>query len=222
MGANIGEQAGPLQAVSENLALMISFQADRQISNARKFLPVGSALMTGGRVDTGGLLNTLIQQTVLVMKQNKQFRSLSLADQSELCQANVMVAIILSSVNLYSSKTGALTWPGPPPKDFTLQTILSLVEADLKDELVKLFETFSKLNIPKAAVNLLMLITMFNTEYCQVEAVEAVTESRQRYSQLLYECLSAKLGVRRACNLASQLHATIQNTDRICQILGQK
>jgi len=223
--ANIGEQAGPLQAVSESLALMISFQADRQISNARKFLPVGSSVVAGGRLDTGGLLNTLIQQTVLVMKQNKLFRSLSLSDQSELCQANVMVAIIISCINLYSSKTGALTWPGPPPKEFTLQTVLSLVEADLKDELVrlsKIFESFSKLDIPKPALNLLMLITMFNTEYCQVEAVEAVTESRQRYIQLLYECLCSKLGVRKACNLASQLHATIQNTDRICQILGQK
>ena len=29
--ANIGEQAGPLQGVSETMALMISFQADRQI-----------------------------------------------------------------------------------------------------------------------------------------------------------------------------------------------
>ena len=176
-------------------------------------------------MDSGCLLNTLIQQTVLVMKQNKQFRSLSLTDQSELCQANVMVAIILSCVSLYSAKTGALTWPGPPPKELTLQTILGLVEADLKDELVrlaKIFESFSKLEIPKPAVNLLMLITMFNTEYCQVEAVEAVTETRQRYIHLLYECLCAKLGVRRACNLASQLHATIQNTDRICQILGQK
>ena len=176
-------------------------------------------------MDCGCLLNTLIQQTVLVMKQNKQFRSLSLADQSELCQANVMVAIILSCVNLYSSKTGAITWPGPPPKDFTLQTVLSMVEVDLKDELIrlaKIFELFSKLDIPKPAMNLLMLITMFNTEYCQVEALEVVTESRQRYTQLLYECLSGKLGVRRACNLASQLHATIQSTDRICQILGQK
>ena len=194
-------------------------------SNARKFLPVASAVLPGGRLDSGCLLSTLIQQLVLVMKQNKQFRSLSLADQSELCQANVMVAITLSCVNLYSSKTGALTWPGPPPRDFTLQTVLGLVEADLKDELVrlaKIFETFSSLDIPRPAVNLLMLITMFNTEFCQVEAVEAVTEARQRYIHLLYECLSGKLGVRRACNLASHLHATIQNTDRICQILGQK
>ena len=55
---------------------------------------MGSSVVTGGRLDTGGLLNTLIQQTVLVMKQNKLFRSLSLSDQSELCQANVMVAMV--------------------------------------------------------------------------------------------------------------------------------
>ena len=38
--ANIGEQAGPLQGVSETMALMISFQADRQI---RSVIPRSSS-----------------------------------------------------------------------------------------------------------------------------------------------------------------------------------
>ena len=33
--ANIGEEVGPLQGVSETMALMISFQADRQIRSVR-------------------------------------------------------------------------------------------------------------------------------------------------------------------------------------------
>merc|ERR1711953_936404 len=75
--ANIGERGGKVQNVTETLAVMISFQTERQISNARKFLPVRKVSLPAGRVDTGDILNTLVQQTVLVMKQNKQFRSLS-------------------------------------------------------------------------------------------------------------------------------------------------
>ena len=180
--------------------------------------------LPAGRVDTGDILNTLVQQTVLVMKQNKQFRSLSLEDQEELCQANVMVAIFLSCVNLYSSKTGAVTWPGPPPVELSLHTSLAMVE-DIKEELIrlsKIFESFSKLDLPRAAVNLLILITMFNPEFCQLEDREAVTDSRLRYTLLLYEILCHKVGVRKACTLASNLHTIIQNLDRICQIMGQK
>lgn len=223
--ANIGELGRRRQGVTESLAVMISFQTDRQISNARKFLLVRAVLSPGGKVDCGDILNTLVQQTVLVMKQNRQFRSLSLDDQEELCQANVMVAIFLSCVNLYSGKTGALTWPGPPPMDLTLQAILGMVEVDIKEELgrlAKIFDSFSKLSIPRPAVNLLILITMFSPEFCQLEERDAVTDCRLRYILLLYEVLCHKVGVRAACNLASNLHALIQNLDRICQILGQK
>ena len=176
-------------------------------------------------MDTGHILNTLVQQIVLVIKQNKQFRSLSSEDQQELCQANVMVAIFLSCLNLYSSKTAAVTWPGPPPVEVSLQTSLAKVEVDLKEELVrlsKLFESFSKLDLPRSAVNLLILISMFNPEFCKLEDGEAVGDTRLRFTLLLYEVLCHKVGVRRACTLASNLHNKIQNLDRICQILGQK
>ena len=43
-------------------------------------------LVEGGRVSTGEVLNTLVQQTVLLVKQNKHFRSLTVDDQAELCQ----------------------------------------------------------------------------------------------------------------------------------------
>ena len=37
-------------------------------------------------MSTGEVLNTLVQQTVLLVKQNKHFRSLTVDDQAELCQ----------------------------------------------------------------------------------------------------------------------------------------
>ena len=134
-----------------------------------------------------------------------------------------MVAIFLSCLNLYSSKTGTVTWPGPPPVEISLQTSLARVEVDLKEELVrlaKLFESFSKLDLPRAAVNLLVLIAMSNPEFCQLKEREAVGDWRTRYILLLYEVLCHKVGVRRACYLASILHN--QNLERISQMMGQK
>ena len=46
-------------------------------------------LVEGGRVSTGEVLNTLVQQTVLLVKQNKHFRSLTVDDQAELCQVAI-------------------------------------------------------------------------------------------------------------------------------------
>ena len=72
--------------LSDTLAMMISFQTERQMANARKFLPFKKILHSSGRLNLGEILNTLIQQTILVMKQNKHFRALTHEDQSELCE----------------------------------------------------------------------------------------------------------------------------------------
>ena len=40
-------------------------------------------------MNTGEVLNTLVQQTVLLVKQNKHFRSLTVDDQAELCQVAI-------------------------------------------------------------------------------------------------------------------------------------
>ena len=72
--------------ISDTLGMMISFQTERQLANARKFIPFKMLLQKTGRLNIGEILNTLIQQTILLMKQNKHFRTLSSDDQAELCE----------------------------------------------------------------------------------------------------------------------------------------
>ena len=136
-----------------------------------------------------------------------------------------MVCIVLSCVHLYSTKGCYLTWPGAPPTTFGLQQILPLVDPEIRDEITRLatfLDTFSKLEIPRCAANLMIFIAMFSSEFCDLEDRDAVTEARTSYIQLLYECLCQTIGVRKSCTVASKLHVMMQNLDRICQILGQK
>ena len=103
-----------------------------------------------------------------------------------------MVCIVLSVVHLYSSKTKSLTWPGSPPTIFSIQQLLPLVEAEVRDEVTRLsqfLDTFAKLETPRFAANLMIFIAMFSSEFCSLEDKEAVAEARLRYTQLLYECL---------------------------------
>ena len=72
--------------MSDTLGMMISFQTERQLANARKFIPFKMTLHKSGRFNMGEILNTLIQQTILLMKQNKHFSVLSSDDQAELCE----------------------------------------------------------------------------------------------------------------------------------------
>ena len=58
--------------------------------------------MSSGLANTGEILARLVQQTVLLLKQNKHFSRLSAGDQAELCQANILPCILLSLAPLYS------------------------------------------------------------------------------------------------------------------------
>jgi len=220
----MGENRSRLN-ISETMGIMLSFQTDRQLANARKFLPFKKIFSSSGKLNMGEILNTLVQQTVLLMKQNKNFKNLSVEDQAELCQANVMVSIVLSCVSLYRSKTGSVSWPGSPPVTFNIGNILSFLEPDIKEEvsrLFKLLDSINKLELPKCITNLLVFVSMFNPEFCVLEDKEAVLEARAKYIELVYECMCHSVGVRRSCTLAAKLHQILQNLDRICQILGQK
>ena len=55
-----------------------------------------------GLAHTGEILARLVQQTVLLLKQNKHFSRLSAGDQAELCQANILPCILLCLAPLYS------------------------------------------------------------------------------------------------------------------------
>ena len=62
------------------------------------------------QVNVNDVVHTLVEQTVLVLKQNQDFKSISANDQAELLETNVMVATIITSLELYSPQTHAMTW----------------------------------------------------------------------------------------------------------------
>ena len=96
--------------LDDNLAMMLSVQIDRQVTNARKFLQFHvhdsgkhrQLFLPTGWMNTGDVLSTLIEQTVLLLKHNQHFTSLSLPDQTELMEANAMVAAVISCCPLYN------------------------------------------------------------------------------------------------------------------------
>ena len=59
--ANIGDQEGPLQGVSETMALMISFQADRQIRSVKQH-QYHKPVKEGGKM----LIATYILQSYMI------------------------------------------------------------------------------------------------------------------------------------------------------------
>ena len=132
---------------------------------------------------------------------------------------------MLSILSLYSAKDNSFSWPSSPPCTISIPSILAAVDNDIKDEmarLAKFFDAFSKMDLPRSSVNLLIFVSIFNPEFCSLEDKEAVVEARQQYINILYKSLCHSVGVRKACTLASKLHLLLQNLDRICQILGQK
>ena len=80
----------------------------------------------------------------------------------------------------------------------------------------------SKVGVPKAAINILILVAIFYHDICELEDTKAFEENRLHYLLLLFVCLCQSEGVLRACNIASKLNRVIQDLDRICQLLGQK
>merc|ERR1711892_1577490 len=193
------EQLEKLDELSDNFDLMPSFQIDRQLSNARKFLPFNrpskerSLFLPTGQVNTADVLNTLIEQTVLLLKHNQHFTALSKNDQTELMEENVMVASLLSCFQLYNRKHQNITWPLAEADfkhmrtsnfktdntkiSFGLQDILPRIETDMKKEMIKIFkffEFFSLLGITKSALNLLFIAVIFSFDNCNLQDKKTV------------------------------------------------
>ena len=235
--------------LDDNLAMMLSVQIDRQVTNARKFLQFHvhdsgkhrQMFLPTGWMNTGDVLSTLIEQTVLLLKHNQHFTSLSLPDQIELMEANAMVAAVISCCPLYNPQSRNLTWPlaeqdfkyfktlnmaaSSRQASFQLSDVLTRVESDLRDTLTHLFnffDSFSKVGVHKAAINILILVSIFNHDICDLEDKKIVHDHRLHYLLLLFECLCQSEGVSGACNIASKLNRGMQDLDRICQLLGQK
>ena len=81
---------------------------------------------------------------------------------------------------------------------------------------------FSQIAVPKAALNILILVAIFSHDCCNLEDKATVEEHRHRYLLLLFECLCQSEGVLGACNVACKLHGVVHHLDRICQVMGQK
>merc|ERR1711892_1435645 len=241
------EQLEKLDELSDNFALMLSFQIDRQLSNARKFLPFNrpskerSLFLPTGQVNTSDVLNTLIEQTVLLLKHNQHFTALSKTDQTELMEENVMVAALLSCFQLYNRKHQNITWQLAEADfkylrtssiktantriSFFLQDILSRIEPDLKKEFIKIFnffEYFSLIGVTKSALNLLIIAVIFSFDNCNLQDKKTVEGHRHHYLLLVFDCLSQTEGVLGACSIASKLHGMVHDLERICQLIGQK
>ena len=236
-------------AIDDTVAMMSSAQVERQMNNARKFVSFNqrgeaserSLFLPNGLVNTPDVMQTLVDQMVLVMRHNKDFTGLPVKDQAELLESNVMVAAIVASFELYSPQTHLVTWRLTEPDfrsvrtlgieaadgrvSFGLSDVVVRVEPDIKDDMVKMFkffDYFSHLGIPSSAMHLLSLVVIFTHDCCDLEAAARVEERRRHHLFLLFECLCHSEGVLGACNVAARLHSAINDLNRICQLLGQK
>ena len=232
---------------NENLALMQSLQIDRQICNARKFLPFNqpskdrNLFHSNGQVNITDVLSTLIEQTVLLLKHNEHFNSLPKEDQVELMEENVMVASLISCFQLYNRKQKKIVWPLAEADfkylrsssmkaesarvAFGLQDILPRVEKDIQKDIMKIFsffEYFSQIGLTKQAINLLIVVLIFSQDNLNLEDKKTVDYYRSHYLLLLYDCLSQTEGVLGACNVAAKLHTSLHTLHRLCQILAQR
>jgi len=235
--------------IDDTVAMMASVGIERQLNNARKFVSfnqrsdVGerSLFLPGGQINTPDVMQTLVDQMVLVLRHNTDFTGLPVKDQAELLESNVMVAAIVASFELYSPQTRLVTWRltesdfrcirtlGIEASDgrasFGLSDVVVRVESDIKDDMVKMFkflDYFSHLGIPASAMHLLALVVVFTHDCCDLESTVKVEERRRHHLFLLYESLCHSEGVLGACNIAARLHGAINDLNRICQLLGQK
>jgi len=232
-------------AIDENLAMLTSGLIERQVKNSRKFLSFytkqRSLFMPTGQVNVNDAVHTLIEQTVLVLKENQDFKALSNKDQTELLESNSMVATILTSLELYSSRNHTMTWSLTEQDcraiknmnittmngraSFDLSAVIAKVESELKDDIVKLFkffDYFSHIGVPKNALQVLSVAVIFSHDCCDIENKEQMEGMRRRYLILLFECLSNSEGILGACNMGLRLHTAIHHLNRICQLLAQK
>ena len=112
-----------------------------------------------------------------------------------------------------------------PRASFGLTDVVARVEAELKDDMAKLlkfFDYFSHIGVPKEALYLLATSVVFSHDCCDVENREKLKKIRRRYLILLFQCISHSEGILGACNMGLRLHTAIYHLNRIYQLLTQK
>ena len=231
--------------IDNNNSVVSGHLAERQVQNARKFSSFfqfpRSVFLPSGLINFSDVIHTLVDQTVLVLKQNQDFKTLSNKDQTELLESNAMVVSLLSVMELYNAMTHSSSWPLTAPDHqalrklnikavngravFGLTDVSPRVELELRDDMVKLFkfcDYFAQIGVPKSALFVLAVAVIFTHDCCDIEDKVKVEEMRRRYLIILFECLATSDGVLGACKIALKLHNAIHHLNRICQLFAQK
>ena len=231
--------------IDNNNSIASSYLIERAVRNSRKFLSFfqdqRGVFMANGNINISDMIQTLIEQTVLVLKQNQDFKSLVSKDQTELLESNAMVVSLLLSMELYNAHTHTLSWSLTETdyqalrklnmKTVNGRAVIGLtdvqpkVESDLQDDVAKLFkffDYFSAIGVPKNALFVLAVVVVFCHDCCDIENKDTVEEMRRRYLIILFECVSQSEGVLGACKIALKLHTAIHHLNRICQLFAQK
>ena len=239
------EELEMFRNIDNNNSVVSGHLAERQVQNARKFISFfqfpRTVFLPSGLINFSDVVHTLVDQTVLVLKQNQDFKTLSSKDQTELLESNAMVVSLLSVMELYSAGTRSFTWPLTETDYqalrklnikvvngravFGLADVSSRVEPELGDDVVKLFkfcDYFTQIGVPKSALNVLAVAVIFTHDCCDIENKVKVEEMRRRYLIILFECLATSDGVLGACKIALKLHNAIHHLNRICQLFAQK
>ena len=161
-----------------------------------------------------------MEQTVLVLKQNKDFQTLSTKDQTELLESNAMVVSLLTNIELYQVPSKTIAWSLTETDYqalrkqaveaqngravFGLSDVNLRVEADLRDDIGKLFkffEYFYLIGVPKSALLILALVAVFCHDCCDIENKDRVETLRRRNLIILYECISQTQGILGTCKI---------------------
>ena len=239
------EELEMFRNIDNNNSVVSGHLAERQVQNARKFVSFfqfpRTVFLPSGMINFSDVVTTLVDQTVLVLKQNQDFKTLPAKDQTELLESNAMVVSLLSVMELYSSVTRSFSWPLTETDYqalrklnikvvngravFGLADVSSRVETELGDDVVKLFkfcDYFAQIGVPKSALYVLAVAVIFTHDCCDIEDKVKVEEMRRRYLIILFECLATSDGVLGACKIALKLHNAIHHLNRICQLFAQK
>ena len=239
------EELEVFKNIDNNNAMAASYLIERQVQNARKFLPFfqnnRNVFLPNGQININDVIHTLVEQTVLMLKQNPDFKTLPTKDQTELLESNSMVVSLLTSLELYNAHNRTMAWNLSETDHqilrrlniktvngrgvFGMSDVHARIESDLQDDVVKLFkffDYFSQIGVPKNALFVLAVAVVYTHDCCDVDNRSKIEEMRRRYLIIMFECLSQSEGVLGACKIALKLHTAIHHLNRICQLFAQK
>jgi len=236
-------------SLTDTVAMVKSFQIERQLNHSRQYLPFNSdksgekrkLLNENGKVNSGDIAQTLIDQTIMLLRHNKHFNNLQLSDQTELLECNLMAVTLLIIFEAYHGGSKTVVWKltendfdwlgkhrikVPHGRlSFSLPELLKEVDSELKEDATKLFnfyDYFFQIGLPRPALYILIFVTVFNQNFAETKNKDEIEDCRKYYLFALFENLAVSEGVLGACSMAARLHSSLNDLTRIAQVLGQK